>query len=92
MLMEKSFLQETCEIISGLFNVVITIVDKEFIRIAGTDHYKDQIGKPAANPNVFKDVMDNDKTVIIRNPGEESVCAFCKIGCHAAKKQLFMRL
>lgn len=78
MLMEKSFLQETCEIISGLFNVVITIVDEEFIRIAGTDHYKDQIGKPAANPNVFKDVMDNDKTVIIRNPGEESVCAFCK--------------
>ena len=36
MLMEKSFLQETCEIISGLFNVVITIVDEEFIRIAGT--------------------------------------------------------
>ena len=77
MLSEKSFLQETCEIISGLFNVVITIVDKEFMRIAGTDHYKEEVGKPAANPNVFKEIMENDKTVVITNPGGEAVCALC---------------
>ena len=38
MMKEDFFLQETCEIMSGLFNVVITIVDKDFTRIAGTDH------------------------------------------------------
>lgn len=63
---------------SGLFNVVITIVDKDFTRIAGTDHYKAQVGKPAANPNVFKEVMENEKTIIIDKPGEEAVCRLCR--------------
>ncbi len=78
MMKEDFFLQETCEIMSGLFNVVITIVDKDFTRIAGTDHYKAQVGKPAANPNVFKEVMENEKTIIIDKPGEEAVCILCR--------------
>ncbi len=77
MIKQSFFLQDTCEIISGLFNVVITIVDKSFLRIAGTDHYKGEIGKPAVNPNVFKNVMENDKTIIIDHPGKEPVCNEC---------------
>lgn len=77
MLQQSNFLQDTCEIVSGLFNVVITIVDKEFIRIAGTDRYKGEIGRQAANPNVFKKVMENDRTIIINSPGNEEICGGC---------------
>lgn len=75
---KTSFIQDTCEIISGLFNVVITIVDKNFIRIAGTDRYKNMIGEESLNPFVFKEVMENDKTIIISNPGEATICQYCK--------------
>lgn len=78
MIKQTSFLQDTCEIISGLFNVVITIVDSGFIRIAGTAHYREQIGKPATNPNVFKTVMEKDRTIIILEPGKEPVCNECR--------------
>lgn len=75
---KTSFIQDTCEIISGLFNVVITIVDKNFIRIAGTDRYKSMIGEESLNPFVFKEVMENDTTIIISNPGEAKICQYCK--------------
>lgn len=77
MLQQSNFLQDTCEIVSGLFNVVITIVDKEFVRIAGTDRYKKEIGRQAANPNVFKKVMEHDRTIIINSPGNEEICDGC---------------
>lgn len=77
MLEQSFFLQDTCEVISGLFNVVITIVDKRFIRVAGTAHYKDVIGEKAANPNVFKTIMEKNRTVIISDPGNETVCMDC---------------
>ena len=36
------------------------------------------MGNPAAYPNVFKEVMENEKTIIIDKPGEEAVCILCR--------------
>lgn len=71
-------LQETCEIVSKLFNVVITIIDSGYIRIAGTDLYKHEIGKPVVNSNVFRSVMENNKTIIINKPRQDPECAKCE--------------
>lgn len=76
--MEKdAFLQESCEIIAGLFNVVITIVDKKFIRIAGTDRYKAMIGQKSLNPHVFREAIENNRMIIITNPREDPICQYC---------------
>lgn len=78
MLSERnSFIQETCEIISELFNVVITTINTDFIRTAGTDEYKEEIGKEVVNSNVFKNVMEKNERIIITNPGEDPACAAC---------------
>ena len=74
----EDFLQETCEIISELFNVVITIIDTEFLRISGTGEYYTEVGKKVVNPNVLKSVIEKNETVIIRNPGEDPACAVCE--------------
>ena len=74
----EDFLQETCEIVSELFNVVITIIDTDFLRISGTGEYYGEVGKKVVNPNVFKSVIEKNETVIISNPGEDPACAACE--------------
>lgn len=73
----NDFLQETCEIVSQLFNVVITIIDTDFIRVAGTGEYEAEVGKHVVNPNIFESVMEKNDTLIINRPGEDPVCAGC---------------
>lgn len=73
----SGYIQETCEIISELFNVVITTIDSDFIRTAGTGEYRDEVGMKVANPNVFKSVMERNETIIITRPGEDPSCSTC---------------
>ena len=79
----NDFLQETCEIVSQMFNIVITIIDTDFVRVAGTDEYEAEIGKKVVNPNIFKSVIEKNDTLIIDHPGTDPVCAGCenKGGC-----------
>lgn len=74
----NDFLQETCEIVSELFNVVITIIDTDFIRVAGTDTYREEVGRRVVNPNIFQSVIEQNDTLIINRPGEDPVCAGCE--------------
>ena len=75
---DYSFLQETCEIVSKLFRVVITVVDSNYIRIAGTDLYKHEIGKPIINANVFRNVMEKGEALVVSNPRQDPECAACE--------------
>lgn len=72
------FLQELCLIISKLFNVVITTIDVNYIRTAGTERYEKEIGKKVTNSNVFRSVIENNETIIITNPGSSLACASCE--------------
>ena len=73
-----SFIQETCEIVSELFNVVITTIDKDYIRTTGTGLYRAKIGNKVENPNVFKSVIEHNQKIIINNPSREPACAACE--------------
>ncbi len=73
----SGYIQETCEIISELFNVVITTIDSDFIRTAGTGEYRGEVGRKVANPNVFKSVMERNETIVITRPGEDPACSTC---------------
>ena len=79
-----AFLQETCEIISELLNVVITTIDTNYMRTAGSNVYRTEVGKPVVNPNIFKSVIENNQTVVIDSPGRDPVCAVCenRLNCH----------
>ena len=73
----SSYIQNVSEIVSDLFDLAITIVDRKFVRVAGTHSYKDSIGKAVENPNVFRYVMEKDKSVLIKDPRNDLVCYEC---------------
>ena len=57
--------------------MAITIVDRKFLRVAGTHGYRDSIGKTVENPNVFRYVMEKDKSVLIKDPRDDIACIEC---------------
>jgi len=73
----SGYIQNVSEIVSDLFDLAITIVDRKFLRVAGTHSYKDSIGKTVENPNVFRYVMEKDKSVLIRDPRKDPACIEC---------------
>lgn len=73
-----SFLQETTDIISELFNVVITTINSDYIRTSGTGEYRTEIGKTVENPNIFRKVIENKETIIVNSPSKDPVCASCE--------------
>lgn len=73
----SSYIQNVSEITSDLFDLAITIVDRNFIRVSGTHSYKDQVGRTVENPNVFRYVMEKDKSVLIKEPRIDPVCTEC---------------
>ena len=72
------FLQETIEIVSELFNVVITTINSNYIRTSGTGGYRGEIGKIVENPNIFRKVIENKETIIVNSPSKDPVCAHCE--------------
>ncbi len=72
------FLQETIEIVSELFNVVITTINSDYIRTSGTGEYRSEIGKLVENPNIFRKVITHKETIIINSPSKDPICMNCE--------------
>ncbi|MDF2890499.1 MAG: sigma-54 factor interaction protein [Clostridia bacterium] len=79
------YIQNVSEITSDLFDLAITIVDRNYVRVAGTHGYRDNIGKTVENPNVFRYVMEKDKSVLIKDPRKDLVCIECLNKSHCKK-------
>lgn len=73
----SNYIHKLSEILSDLFDLPITIVDRKFVRVAGTGIYKDSIGSTVGNPNVFRYVMEKDKCVLIKDPRKDPACIEC---------------
>lgn len=68
---------------SSFFDLVVTVVDTKFTRIAGTGDYKNSIGQTIMHYHVFRYVMMKGETVLISKPGTDFACMGCsnKGGC-----------
>ncbi len=73
----SNYIHTLSEIVSDLFDLAITIVDRKFVRVAGTGIYKDSIGSTVENPNVFRYVMEKDICVLIEDPRKDPACIEC---------------
>jgi PAS domain S-box-containing protein len=74
------FMQNISEIMASLFGLEITIVDRNYLRVSGTDRYKDTVGKTIVNHHVFRYVMEKNKTVSVDDPGVDIACFDCPSG------------
>ncbi|KJR96901.1 MAG: hypothetical protein VR68_13480 [Peptococcaceae bacterium BRH_c4a] len=69
--------QEIATAISTVLNVDVEVVNLEYIRIAGTGKYANNIGLPIKNNYVYRQVIARKLDVLIANPREHEFCTPC---------------
>jgi PAS domain S-box-containing protein len=72
-----AYMQNISEIMASLFGLEITIVDRNYLRVSGTDRYRETVGKTIINHHVFRYVMEKNKTVSVDDPGLDIACLDC---------------
>ncbi|KUO48996.1 MAG: hypothetical protein APF76_10210 [Desulfitibacter sp. BRH_c19] len=75
----KDYIQQIAEVISEVLKLDVTIVDKNFIRLAGTGNYKKYLGKKAPKGSGFDMVKQVKTRVSILDPGRHETCKNCKM-------------
>ncbi|MBI9011848.1 MAG: sigma 54-interacting transcriptional regulator [Clostridiales bacterium] len=74
----KQTIEDVINAIHSVIQVDITVIDKEYNRIAATGLYVDQIGQKVAKNSVFYKALNTGFEYIVESPREEEVCQDCE--------------
>ncbi len=74
----KDTIEEVIGAIHSVIQVDVTVIDKEYNRIAATGIYTDQIGNRIAKNSVFYKALNNGNEYIVESPREDEVCFDCE--------------
>lgn len=70
--------RQYAEVVAQVINVDVEIVDRDFVRIAGTGFFRDRLNENMANEGfVFKTALATGQTQVIRDPGHHKICISC---------------
>ncbi|WP_248483500.1 GAF domain-containing protein [Tepidibacter aestuarii] len=70
-------IQKTCENISKLLNVEVTLVDSNLVRIAGTGEFKQKIGTSIDRNSIYSHVLETGETYTMNEKYDSEKCAQC---------------
>lgn len=74
----KSDIAKYAETISQILDIDVEVMDKDFIRIAGTGRIKDKVGMNMFNDShIYKKVLKTKETYIITSPRKDEICENC---------------
>ena len=74
----KNDIQKYAETIFQIINIHVEVMNKDFIRIAGTGELKNKIGMDMEKEaDIYKRVLKTGKTVVITDPRENEACLKC---------------
>lgn len=73
----KDDIQNIAEAILSVLNIDVTIVDENFIRIAGTGKYIDKIGDKVNGYSAFKKSFTEQVGIFIEDPKNSAICKVC---------------
>ncbi|MCI6736929.1 MAG: sigma 54-interacting transcriptional regulator [Intestinibacter sp.] len=73
----KDDIQNIAEAILSVLNIDVTIVDEDFIRIAGTGKYIDKIGDKVNGYSAFKKSFTEQVGIFIEDPKNSAICKVC---------------
>lgn len=73
----QEFIQPYVHAISAILNVGVTVVDRNMVRIGGTEHYSSQLGEKIHHASFYRRIIETGKPGIIKNPRQESLCSQC---------------
>ncbi len=74
----QSFIQAYVQAIASILEADVTIVDNEFIRVAGTGDYLNEIGNTVSHANFFEKIIQTGTGGIIRNVTQDLNCVGCE--------------
>ncbi len=74
----QSFIQAYVQAIASILEADVTIVDNEFIRVAGTGDYLNEIGNTVSHAKFFEKVIQTGASGIIRNVTQDLHCVDCE--------------
>ncbi len=73
-----SNVQKISEAIASVISVDVTVVDNNYVRIAGTGRYKDCISEKVNEKSAFGVALTKGESFIIENPREHFACLECE--------------
>jgi len=74
----KQTIEDVINAIHSVIQVDVTVIDKDYNRIAATGLYVDQIGQKVAKNSVFYKALNTGYEYIVESPREEEVCQDCE--------------
>ena len=74
----KQTIEDVINAIHSVIQVDVTVIDKEYNRIAATGLYVDLIGQKVAKNSVFYKALNTGYEYIVESPREEEVCQDCE--------------
>lgn len=74
----KKTIEEVIQAINSVIQVDVTVIDRQYNRIAATGNYVDQIGQKVAKNSVFYKALNRGKEFIVESPREDEVCQDCE--------------
>lgn len=73
----QNYVKEYAEIISDILQCDVEIVDENYMRIAGTGQYSENVNE-LCKGIVYKNVFETKKSRILINPKEDELCKECE--------------
>lgn len=70
-------IQKTCENVSKLLDVEVTLVDSNLVRIAGTGEFKQKIGTSIDKNSIYSHVLETGDTYTMNEKYDSDKCGQC---------------
>lgn len=74
----KEYAQNIADTIYSVIGVDVTIVDKNYIRVAATGFYRQFVGQAIGRRSVFIRCMEEKKSFVVKSPRQEKICLECQ--------------
>ncbi|MBN2795618.1 MAG: sigma 54-interacting transcriptional regulator [Clostridia bacterium] len=74
----KKTIEEVIQAINSVIQVDVTVIDRQYNRIAATGNYVDQIGQKVAKNSVFYKALNSGQEYIVESPRTDLVCQDCE--------------
>ncbi len=75
----KDNIHQIVDVIAEILKLDVTVVDKNFLRLAGTGSYKSEVGKKAPIGSGFIHVAKSKTRISILEPGKDRACINCRL-------------
>lgn len=74
----KEYAQNIADTIYSVIGVDVTIVDKNYMRVAATGSYRQFVGQAIGRRSVFIKCMEEKKSLVVSSPRQEKICMECQ--------------